>query len=107
MYPSNAFVIRLANGDDQRHLRRLQELDGVRFPEGPTLVGEIDGTPAAAISLADGRVAADPFQSTAVLVQLLQMRSRALRTYSETPSLIERLRSAFAPFRARTAAAER
>jgi hypothetical protein len=43
-------------------------------------------------------VIADPFERTTVVTQLLQMRLRALRAHSSSPSLRERLRAAFRPF---------
>ena len=51
MFAANAYVIRHATGAD-----KLAELDSQRPLTGPALVGEIDGRPAAAISLTDGRV---------------------------------------------------
>jgi hypothetical protein len=53
------------------------------------LVGEIAGTPAAAISLGDDRAIADPFIPTAHL--LATLRAQALRVVDRTPSLRERL----------------
>lgn len=100
MYPGNYYVIRQATAEDQRSLQRLAELDGRRPLSGPTLIGEIRGIPAAALSLSDGRTIADPFQPTAVLSQVLRMRASALRAHSRTPSLADRLRAAMAPFRA-------
>ena len=66
--------------------------DSQRPLTGPALVGEIDGRPAAAISLTDGRLVADPFQHTAALVAHLRMRARALTEHERTPSVRERLR---------------
>ena len=94
MYPANAYVIRYATVDDVPALRRLVELDDPRLFCGPALIGEIGGAPAAAVSLADGRVIADPSQPTTVLRQLLRMRRDALRAHSRTSSLPERLRAA-------------
>jgi hypothetical protein len=106
MYPSNAYVIRPATEADQPALRRLAELDGQRPFAGPALIGEIDGRPAAAVSLFEGRVVADPFQPTAVLRQVLHIRHGALRAYSSTPSLADRVRAAMRPVAtARTGAA--
>ena len=65
MFPANAYVIRQATTDDQSTLERLAGLDSQRPLHGPALIGEIDGTPAAAISMSDGRVVADPFKLTA------------------------------------------
>jgi hypothetical protein len=100
MYPTSAYVVRQANEDDERALKRLAELDGQRPFSGPALIGEIDGHPAAAVSLFEGRVIADPFQPTTVLRQVLRMRLGALRAYSSTPALAERVRAAMRPFAA-------
>ena len=94
MFAANTHVIRLANDEDAVGLRRLAELDSQRPLAGRALIGEIDGTPAAAVSLADGRVIADPFRNTVALVSYLRVRAQALQTYEATPSLRERLRAA-------------
>jgi hypothetical protein len=70
MFAANTYVIHHFAGAD-----RLAELDSQRPVTGPALVGEIDGRPAAAISLADGRVVADPFRPTADVVELLRLRT--------------------------------
>jgi hypothetical protein len=101
MYPTNAYNVRPATEADKAALRELAELDGQRSLAGPALVGEIDGRPAAAISLIDGRVIADPFRPTDVLTQILHMRYGAMRARARTPSLPKRLREALGPFRAR------
>ena len=80
MFAANSYVIR--RHSSQRPLN------------GPALVGEIDGRPAAAISLADGRVVADPFQHTGQLVALLRMRAHALGEADRVPSVRDRLRAA-------------
>jgi hypothetical protein len=99
MYSTNAYVIREATDADQDVLEVLAELDEQRPLEGRALIGEINGIPAAAASLADGRIVADPFQLTTHLVPLLGLRARALRTYEQTPSLTERLRAAMGGWR--------
>jgi hypothetical protein len=101
MYPANAYHLRRATETDEQALRELAELDSQRPISGPALIGEIDGEPAAAVSLIDGRVIADPFKHTAVLTQMLHMRYDAIRAYSSTPSLAARMRQALAPFQAR------
>jgi hypothetical protein len=100
MYPANHYVIRPATPEDERFLHELAELDSQRPPSGLALIGEIGGVPAAALSLADGRVIADPFQATAALGHVLRMHASALDAYSRTPSLPERIRAMMAPFRA-------
>jgi hypothetical protein len=85
-------IIRQATDDDQRALERLAELDSQRPLSMPALIAETRGQPAAAISLADGRVIADPFEYTVVLQQLLRYRLGALQAYSRQPSLAKRMR---------------
>ena len=99
---ANAYDIRQATEADAVALDRLAALDSQRPLSGPVLVAEIGGSPAAAISLTEDRVVADPFQYTAVARRGLRMRADALRAYERTPSLAERIREALAPFRART-----
>jgi hypothetical protein len=94
MFAANTHAIRLADDEDAIGLRRLAELDSQRPLGGRVLIGEIDGTPVAAVSLADGRVVADPFRNTVALVAYLRVRAQALQTYEATPSLRERLRAA-------------
>jgi len=103
MYAADSHNIRQATETDEAALQRLAELDSQRPLTGPALIAEVGGQPAAAISLADGRTIADPFKQTATAKQVLRMRYGALKAYSSTPSVPERLRIAFAPFRARTA----
>jgi hypothetical protein len=86
MHSNETYSIRRARDDDTWALRWLAELDSQRPLHGPALIGEIDGIPAAAISLTDGRVAADPFQATAVLPQMMRVRADALRAPSGASS---------------------
>ncbi len=106
MYSTNAYVIRQAAVDDEGTVRRLAELDSRPPLSGPVLIGEIDGSPAAAVSLTDGQIAADPFQPTAQLVGLLGIRVRALRAFEKEPSLPARLRANMSGWRARNRARE-
>jgi hypothetical protein len=105
MYPANSYVIRQATEADAPTLRHLAELDGQKPFAGPALIAENDAVAVAAISLFDERVIADPFEHTTVVTQLLRMRLGALRAYSGTPSLTERLRAAMRPFVARASKA--
>jgi len=91
MFSANAYVIRIATDDDAYALKQLAGLDGKRPIEGDALIGEIAGRPAAAISLSDQRVVADPFEPTSQLVALLRMRSQAIRAYQRTPELRKRM----------------
>jgi hypothetical protein len=71
-------TLRLATSADQPALERLAELDDATRPAEPVLLGEIRRRPVAALSLADGRVIADPFTSTYELVELMRLRARQM-----------------------------
>jgi hypothetical protein len=86
MYPADAYTIRYATVGDVPALRRLVELNGPRLFCGPALIGEIGGTLAAAMSLVDGRVIADPSKPTTLLTRLLGMRRDALLAHTPGPA---------------------
>jgi hypothetical protein len=67
-------VLRAASQDDGAVVRRLADLDDAPALEGPVLLALIDGEPAAALSLLDGRVVANPFVLTQDAVALLRLR---------------------------------
>jgi hypothetical protein len=90
----SATLIRFATRHDSDSLRDLAELDSRKPLDGRVLVADLDGTPAAALSLDDGRVIADPFQRTDHLVANLRMRAGAIRAYEVTPSVRERVLAA-------------
>jgi hypothetical protein len=52
-------------------LRRLAELDSARPIQGEVFLAEHDGRAIAAVSVAEQRVIADPFERTADVVKLL------------------------------------
>jgi hypothetical protein len=79
MRSPNAYRLRRATPEDEEALRRLAEIDRQEPLTGPVLIGELDGTPAAAISLLDSRVIADPCRPIAYLLPLLGNWVRALR----------------------------
>ena len=72
-------AIHLASPADARALARLAALDGAEVPSLPALLATVDGEPRAALSLTTGAVVADPFAPTVDLVELLRLRSAALR----------------------------
>jgi hypothetical protein len=106
MYAANTYAIRIATDTDAGAVRRLAALDSKAPLDGTVLVGEIAGTPAAAISLSDGRTIADPFIPTANLVATLRLRAQALEAVDRTPALRERLLAGL-PMRYRVGAAAR
>jgi hypothetical protein len=97
MYGSKAFVIRPATDDDDAVVAQLAALDSARPPSGRVLIGEIDGSPAAALSLSDGRVVADPFRRTDLLVVHLRLRAQGILAHEREPSLSARVREALLP----------
>jgi hypothetical protein len=69
----NVTVRRSASGDESG-LARLAALDSGSPPRGPALIAEADSRMLAALPLGAGRVVADPFEPTAELVALLELR---------------------------------
>ena len=73
---ANAFTIRTAHDADEPTLAWLATLAAQPALRRPALIGDVDGMPAAAISLVDGRVVADPFRPlTGLAAQLRLHRS--------------------------------
>ena len=97
MFAANTYKLRFATEEDADALRRLAELDSRTPLAGRVLIGEIAGSPAAALSLGDDRVIADPFRRTDHLVACLRIRAGAVRAHEAAPSLSERVRDAFRP----------
>ena len=75
---SRPVLIRLARDADLSRLWDLAELDSAAPLSGPALIALIGEEAWAAISLADGRVIADPFRPTAPAVALLRVRADQL-----------------------------
>ena len=96
MFGSSTYHFTLATEDDADALRRLADLDSQAPLAGRVLIGQIAGSPAAALSLDDDRVVADPFRRTDHLVACLRSRAAAMRAYEASPSLSERMRAAAA-----------
>ena len=69
----NVTVRRSAPGDESA-LARLASLDSASPPRGPALIVEADSRMLAALPLGSGRAIADPFEATADLVGLLELR---------------------------------
>src|SRR3954464_6554952 len=110
MFSSTAYTIRRATEQDALALRRLPALDSRPALAHPAprralaprvLVGELAGGSAAALSRADGRLAADPFLPTGALAVHLRLRAKGLLAYDREPSLAARIRTALRPVAAR------
>jgi hypothetical protein len=74
----DAVALRLCRVDDDPALERLALLEGRPAPAGRYVVAEVDGTVVAAVSLLSGAVLADPFEPTAHLLPLLDLRAAQL-----------------------------
>ena len=73
-------TLRLATTADASTLRDLARLDSARPLAGPVVLAELDGTPVAARSLADGRAVADPFVRTMPVLELLESYAARVAT---------------------------
>jgi hypothetical protein len=91
MYAANSHVLRLANEADAPDLNRLAALDSQAPLTGSILIGELHGEPAAALSLTDDRIVADPFRPTAQLLAAMRRRAHGLHAVEHMPSLRDRL----------------
>jgi hypothetical protein len=76
---STDFTLRQAGPTDTTALVRLEQLDSSAPLAVPVLVAERDGRVVAAVSVADGAVAADPFVQTADVVAVLRLRAAQLQ----------------------------
>jgi len=85
MFAANTYKIRAATETEGVALRELR---------GPILVGEVDGRPAAALSVADGRSVTNPFSPNSRLLAQLRLRAGAARAIERMPSLSARMRAA-------------
>ena len=89
----NVTVRRSASGDDSA-LARLAALDSGSPPRGPALIAEAGSRMLAALPLGAGRPIADPFEPTAELVALLELRRTQIESADSTSPRRSRLRSA-------------
>ena len=87
-------IHRATTAEDSEALKRLAQLDSSTPIAAGALIGSMNGKPAAAISLEDGRVTADPFQPTAQLVQALHLRKRSIAAAAQMPDVTMRVRAA-------------
>jgi len=87
-------TVRSAVASDLSELARLAALDSATPPRGPALIAEADSRLIAALPLGSGRPIADPFEPTAEIVALLQLRAQQLReSGAKRRGLGERMRS--------------
>ena len=93
MFAANTYRIHLATDQDADTLRDLAHRTVQRPLEGRVLIGELDGTSAAALSLSDGRVIADDARGIDHLVANLRIRAISMWAHDDTPDLRERMLS--------------
>ena len=85
-------TVRRSTTRDESALARLAALDSASPPRGPALVAEADSRMLAALPLGAGRAIADPFQPTAEVVALLELRREQIETADGEPSRARGLR---------------
>ena len=85
MYASDQYVIYQATTSDAVKLWYLSQITGQPRLRDRALIGDIHGAPAAAISLADNRIVADPSRATARFTEQLRSRAQSLRALELTP----------------------
>ncbi len=88
--------LRLAEPDETAVVRELADLDDAPPLAGQVLLALIDGQAVAAVSLADGRVVANPFLHTEAAIGLLRLRARHLSVARPRRRLRTILRPRFA-----------
>ena len=87
------FTIRHAQPSDEPTLRWLAALAEQPAVARPALIGDIDGLPAAAISVADGRVVADPHRRTAGLAVRLRLHRSGWRAHRSPDTMRDQVRA--------------
>lgn len=90
---SREVTVRRANVGDEAALAALAALDSARPPVGAVLVAESDARLLAALPLGSGRPIADPFEPTAELVSLLELRAAQLAEEPRRRRVGDRLRA--------------
>jgi hypothetical protein len=79
-------TVRGSTSSDESALTRLAALDSASPPRGPALVAEADSRLLAALPLGSGRAIADPFEPTAEVVALLELRRVQIESADGEPS---------------------
>jgi hypothetical protein len=77
-------TVRRSTSADAGALARLAALDSASPPRGPALVAEADSRMLAALPIGSGRPIADPFEPTAELVALLELRRSQIEAADDT-----------------------
>jgi hypothetical protein len=87
-------TVRRAVAADLSEMERLAALDSARPPRGPALVALSGSRMLAALPLGSGRAIADPFEPTAAIVAVLELRAEQLaQDHRVSRGWAERIRS--------------
>ena len=86
-------TVRRAASADESALARLAALDSTSPPRGPALIAEADSRMLAALPLGAGRPIADPFEPTAELVALLELRRKQIESAEGAAGRLRGLRA--------------
>jgi hypothetical protein len=86
-------TVRRSVSADELELGRLAALDSASPPRGPALIAEADSRMLAALPLGAGRAIADPFEPTAELVALLELRRAQIDSAAAAGQRPSRVRS--------------
>jgi len=93
MSHSKEISVRSATAADRVELARLAALDSRRPVAGSVLIAEADARIVAALPLGSGRPIADPFEPTAEVLALLELRAEQLRNGRRTRrGMLDRVR---------------
>lgn len=92
MFSTDSYLIRTALPADESLLLRISLLDSQSTIQLPAFIGEVNGVPAAAIEVETGRVAADPFVTTDMLLAHLRVRAVMVRPLYQPDRLVDRMR---------------
>ena len=79
MSHSKEVIVRMGTAADEIQLAKLAALDSSSPIAGSALVAESDARIVAALPLGSGRPISDPFEPSAALVALLELRAEQLR----------------------------
>jgi len=93
------FTVRRSTSGDEAGLARLAALDSGTPPRGPALIAEANSRMLAALPIGSGRPLADPFEPTAELVALLELRRAQIEAAERQP--VGRIRGFRGRFRSR------
>jgi hypothetical protein len=97
MFYAHGYTVRRAHESDDATLAWLATRSSQPPLRRPALIGDVDGMPAAAISLVDGRVVEDPFTPAAGIVGHRRLHRSGWRVRNRRDAARKQVRAAI-PF---------